>query len=113
MAKKEIKFIKDFKKSAVYQEILKGSDNILISNIKNAIGLTSDIDTATAIKVLTYYTKQAIEINDMEAVNVLNKCIEILNRRAKQKNKNTQKSIISNSNILSKLNNIAKKELEG
>ncbi len=78
-ARKEGYFIKEFKNSKVFQKIIKGkSDTILSSDIKNSLGLSSETDLTTTRKVLARYLEYAKRIRDEEAISALNECIKIL-----------------------------------
>lgn len=78
-ARKEGYFIKEFKNSKIFHRILIGEDdNILSTDIKNALNLSSEATFTTTIKVLDRYLEYAERIDDKEAIMVLNRCKEIL-----------------------------------
>lgn len=78
-ARKEGYFIKEFRNSKVFQKIVNGKDNnILSSDIKNALNLSSEATFTTTSKVLDRYLEYAERIDDKEAIMALNKCKEIL-----------------------------------
>ncbi|MEM3714683.1 MAG: hypothetical protein QW478_11705 [Candidatus Micrarchaeaceae archaeon] len=77
--RKEAYFLGEFKKSAVFKKTLSG-DFVELSDIKNALGLTSDTSKEITLKVLTQYLEYAIRLKDAEVEKALRVCEEIVKR---------------------------------
>ncbi|MEM3503723.1 MAG: hypothetical protein QW134_05825 [Nitrososphaeria archaeon] len=75
--RKEAYFLGEFKKSAVFKKILSG-DFVEPSDIKNALGLTSDTGKEIALKVLTQYLEYAVRLKDAEVEKALRVCEKIV-----------------------------------